>query len=194
MRPVPENPYLPTTPAEPPTPYRQPSRHLHLPATLPQAVSAAFADAGGARQEAGALLYGVRGTEPGSADTLHALVIPAQVRHRAHYRIPPESIAAASAATRPRGWVTLGQVHTHPGENVEHSWYDDRHAISTRAVSFVLPHYGRHASDWLARVGIHDYQDGWWHQLTTEQATARVSFTDAPLQILNLSSQNARTT
>ena len=155
-------------------------------------MSAAFADAGNARQEAGALLYGVRGTGPGSADTVHALVIPAQVRHRAHYQIPPESIASASAATRPHGWVTLGQVHTHPGEDVEHSWYDDRHAISIRAVSFVLPHYGREPATG-SRLGVHDYQDGWWHQLTAEQAAARVSFTDAPLQILNLSSQNART-
>jgi Prokaryotic homologs of the JAB domain len=194
MRPIPENPYLPAPYAEPPKPYQQPGRHLHLPTALPQAVSAVFADAGGARQEAGALLYGVRSTGTGHADMVHALVIPAQDRHRTHYQIPPESITTASAATRAHGWVTLAQVHTHPGQDVEHSWYDDRHAISTRAVSFVLPHYGRHACDWLARAGVHDYQNDWWHQLTAEQAAARVSFLDAPLQILDLRTQNARTT
>jgi proteasome lid subunit RPN8/RPN11 len=157
-------------------------------------VSAVFAEAVWARQEAGALLYGVGGTEVADADVVHALVVPAQIGHRAHYRIPPESIAVASAATRARGLVTIGQVHSHPGDDVEHSWYDDRHAISVRAVSFVLPHYGRDARDWLARVGVHDYQNDWWHQLTAEQVATRVSFTDAPLQILDLRTHDARTT
>lgn len=185
MRPIPENLYLPAPHAEPPQPYRCPRRHLQLPGGLPQAVSVAFAEAVGTRQEAGALLYGVRSTD---ADRVHALVVPTQVGHRTHYRMPPESITAASAATRALGLVTIGQIHSHPGENVEHSWYDDRHAISSRAVSFVLPHYGRDARDWLARVGVHEYQDDWWHLLTAKQAAARVSFTDAPLRILDLRS------
>ena len=194
MRPIPENPYSPGPYAEPSKPYAQPDRHLCLPASLSEAVSAAFCDEGGEPKEAGALLYGVRGAEAGDADMVHALVIPDQDRHRAHYRMPPESIAAASAATRAYGWVTLAQVHSHPGEHVEHSWYDDRHAISIRAVSFVLPDYGRHACDWLARAGVHDYQNDWWHQLTAKQAAARVSFMNAPLQIVDLRNQNARTT
>jgi proteasome lid subunit RPN8/RPN11 len=194
MRPVHENPYLSAPHAEPPQSYRHPGRHLHLPDALPQAVSAAFAEAGAAEQEAGALLYGVRAADADDTDVVHALVIPAQMGHRTHYRIPPESIAAASAVTRPLGLVTVGQVHSHPGENVEHSWYDDRHAISTRAVSFVLPRYGRDARDWLARVGVHDYQDDWWHHLTAEQVTALVSFTDAPLKILDLRTPDGRTT
>jgi hypothetical protein len=193
MRPVPDNLYLPAPHTDPPLPYQQPGRHLQLPTALPQAVSTAFAEAADTQQEAGALLYGVRGIQVGDADVVHALVIPAQVGHRTHYRIPPESIGDASAVTRTHGWVTLGQVHSHPGEDVEHSWYDDRHAISTRAVSFVLPNYGRDADDWLACLGVHDYQDGWWHQLTAKQATARVSFADAPLQILDLRTQAART-
>jgi proteasome lid subunit RPN8/RPN11 len=156
-------------------------------------VSTAFAEATVARREAGALLYGVGSTDVGDADIVHTLVIPAQIGHRTHYRIPPESIAAASAATRPLGLVTVGQVHSHPGEDVEHSWYDDRHAISTRAVSFVLPRYGRDPCDWLARIGVHDYQDGWWHQLTAEQITTRVSFTDTSLKILDLRTSDGLT-
>ena len=194
MRPVPENPYLPAPHADPPQPYLHPRRHLHLPASLPPTVSGAFAETADARQEAGALLYGVRGIQVGDADVVHALVIPPQIGHRTHYRMPPDSIAAASAATLEHGWVTLGQVHSHPGEDVEHSWYDDRHAISIRAVSFVLPHYGRDADDWLARVGVHDFQGDWWHQLTHEQVATRVSFTDTPLQILDLRTEDARNT
>jgi hypothetical protein len=186
VRPVPHSPGLPAPHAEPPVPYRQPDRNLHLPAALPQAVSAAFAGSAAAGREAGALLYGTRAAGSGHPDVVQALVIPAQAGRRAHYRVPPESIAAASAATRARGLVTLGQVHSHPGANVEHSWYDDRHAISVRAVSFVLPEYGRDACDWLAHAGVHDWQDGWWHLLTAGQARARVSFTDTPLQIIDL--------
>jgi Prokaryotic homologs of the JAB domain len=191
---MPENPYLPAPHADPPRPYHQPVGHLRLPTALPQAVSTAFAEAADNQREAGALLYGVRGTYVGDVDVVYALIIPAQIGHRTHYRIPPESIAAASAATRAHGWVTLGQVHSHPGDDVEHSWYDDRHAISTRAVSFVLPNYGRDASDWLARIGVHDYQDGWWHQLTAEQAATRVSFTSTQPHILDLRTEAARTT
>jgi len=193
MRPVPDNPYLPAPRTKLQRPYQNTGRHLHLPAALPQAVTAAFAWAADAWQEAGALLYGVRGSQLGDVDVVHALVIPAQVGHRTHYRIPPESIAEASALTRNHGWVTLGQIHSHPAEDVEHSWYDDRRVISTRAVSFVLPNYGRDTCDWLARVGVHDYQDGWWHQLTAEQVMARVSFAGAPLQVLDLHTQAART-
>lgn len=193
MRPEPETPFSPPPPARAPRPYRQPDRHLHLPAALPQAVSAAFAGPAAARKEAGALLYGLRAPGSGSADVVHALVIPAQDGHRGHYRIPRESIAAASAATRGLGLVTLGQVHSHPGQDVEHSWYDDRLAISARAVSFVLPRYGREPCDWLAYAGIHDYQDDWWHLLTAEQAAARVSFTGTRLQIIDLRADDRRT-
>lgn len=177
---------MPAPYAGPPLPYRQLGRHLQLPAALPRAVSAAFADPAVGRLEAGALLYGVRAAEPGGPDLVHALVIPVQAAYRTHYRIPPDSIAAASIAARARGLVTLGQVHTHPGASVEHSWYDDRHAISVRAVSFVLPGYGRDTCDWLAHAGVHDWQNGWWHLLTVAQAQERVAFTGTPLEIIDL--------
>jgi hypothetical protein len=160
---------------------------------VPHAVAAAFANAAYAGHEAGALLYGIRAAGAGAADVVHALVIPDQVGRRASYRIPAGSIAAASAATRASGWVTLGQVHSHPGDNVEHSWYDDRHAVSSRAVSFVLPRYGDEACDWLTCAGIHAYQDDWWHLLTPAQAAARVSFAEAALQIIDLRPENTRT-
>lgn len=194
MRPIPEHPDLPAPRSGPPVPYQLPGRHLHLPAALPQAVSAAFAGPANAQREAGALLYGARATKPGHADVVQALVIPAQAGHHTHYRIPPESIAAASAATRAHGLVTLAQVHSHPGEDVEHSWYDDRHAISSRAVSFVLPHYGLDSCDWLTCAGVHDYQNDWWYLLTAGEAAARVSFTSAPMRIIDLRTRQERTT
>jgi hypothetical protein len=162
-------------------------RRLLLPADLPGAVARAFAGQARARLEAGALLYGTRGGRDGVADTVHGLVVPQQEGYRARYHVPHAAIAAASAATIGRGWVTLAQIHCHPAAGVEHSWYDDRHAVSVRAISIVLPFYGRDPGHWPGRIGVHEYQDGWWHLLTAGQATARISFADnAPLRIIDL--------
>jgi hypothetical protein len=186
MRPIPESPFALAPRADPPEPYQPSGQHLQLPASLPETVSAALAWAVEAELEAGVLLYGVRAQQAGDSDVVRALAIPEQIGCHAHYRMPHAAIAAASSATRPYGWVTVGQVHSHPGEDVEHSWYDDRHAISIKAMSFVLPNYGRDPDDWLARIGIHEYSNDWWHRLTVEQAAARVSFADAPLELLDL--------
>ncbi len=162
-------------------------RRLLLPAGLPGAVTRAFALAARTRLEAGALLYGTRGSGDGAADTVHGMVVPQQEGHRARYHVPHAAIAAASAATIGRGWVTLAQLHSHPSADVEHSWYDDRHAVSVRAISLVLPFYGRDPGDWPGRIGVHEYQDGWWHLLTAGQAAKRISFADdALLQIIDL--------
>lgn len=193
MRPAPENPFALAPRAAPPEAYQPSGPHLQMPATLPQTVSAALAWAIKAELEAGALLYGIRARQASDSDLVRALVIPEQIGQHAHYRMPHEAIAAASAATRPYGWVTVGQVHSHPGPDVEHSWYDDLHAISIKAMSFVLPNYGREPDDWLEHLGVHEYQNDWWHQLTAKQAAARVSFADAPLELLDLRTQPKRT-
>jgi Prokaryotic homologs of the JAB domain len=176
----------PRDPAGPPSVYEDRGRRLLLPAALQGALTRAFASPARERVEAGALLYGIRGSEYDAADTVRALVVPQQEGYRARYHVPHAAIANASAVTRDHGWVTLGQVHTHPGGDVEHSWYDDRHAVSVRAVSLVLPFYGRDPGDWPDRIGVHDYQDGWWHLLTAGQAAERISLGDLPLQIIDL--------
>src|SRR5258705_9994993 len=42
--------------------------------------------------------------------------------------------------------VYLGQAHSHPGSNVDHSCYDDDHtfAVFNGAISVVLPWFGRY--------------------------------------------------
>lgn len=186
MRPIPENPFTPAPRAEPPGPYRSAGRHLLLPAGLPELLLTSLAGAAQAEIEAGGLLYGLRAHRAGDADVVRAVVVPEQTGNWGYYRVPAEAIAAASSVTRPYGWVTVGQVHSHPGDDVEHSWYDDRHAISSKALSFVLPDYGRDPSAWPDRVGVHEYQNDWWHQLTPDQTAARISFGDAPLDFIDL--------
>jgi hypothetical protein len=172
-------------PTAPSSAYRSSGRRLLLPATLPDAVARAFGPAARRRQEACALLYGARGTADGD-DTVCALVVPRQLGYRGRYLVPHAAVAAASAATESRGWVTLGQVHSHPSEDVEHSWYDDRNAVSLRAISIVVPRYGRRPVSWPGQAGVHEHQDGWWHLLDAPQSAARITLAAAPLQIIDL--------
>jgi Prokaryotic homologs of the JAB domain len=189
MRPRPEN-QSQVVASIAPSRYQCNGMRLVLPDALPQAVTDAFSGSAQRGEEAGALLYGTRGSSPGHPDVVRAVLIPDQVGNRTHYRVPYDAIAAASAVTRSNGLVTLAQVHTHPGDDVEHSWYDDLHAISTRAISIVLPRYGRTIDNWLEYAGIHEYKDAWWHLLTADQAAQRVSFAAAPLQVIDLRLEN----
>jgi hypothetical protein len=158
---------------------------MFLPLELPAVVAATLGSARGEPLEGGGLLYGVRGAET-EPDIVRGFIVPAQHRAARNYQIPREAVAAASAATRERGCVVLGQVHTHPGRRVEHSWYDDRNAISVKALSFVAPDYGADAGSWLAAIGVHEFQTDWWHLLTVAEARARVALVDAPLATLDL--------
>lgn len=189
MRPPPSG--TGTEPVVPPSAYRSPGRRLLLPGELPAAVVRAFTPAARRRREAFALLYGIRGAAAGDADAVCALVVPRQLGYQGRYLVPHAAMAAASAATISHGWVTLGQVHSHPSRDVEHSWYDDRHAVSLRAISIVLPFYGRYPVSWPGQIGVHEHQDGWWHLLSARQAGARITLAAAPLQIIDL--QDGRT-
>ncbi len=121
--------------------------------------------------------YGVR--EDGGGATVYSVVVPKQRNTRGNYFVPSASVAEMAAATRPRGWLNLSQVHTHPGSGVEHSRYDDAHANSRRALSAVFPFYGLWKGPWPVGVGVHEFQDDYWHLLPEADAALRVVVTDA---------------
>ena len=77
-----------------------------------------------------------------------------------------------------RGWRNLAQVHSHPARSTEHSWYDDEMIASKRSLSLVFPYYGRTAARWPDGIGIHEWQDGFWHLLGSGAATRRVAIID----------------
>jgi hypothetical protein len=136
------------------------------------------------RVEAGCFWYGVEG--PDGSGRVRAVVVPAQLNFRGWYTVGAAAMTLLSDLTRGRGWVNLAQVHTHPGSWVEHSTYDDAHANSRRALSVVLPCYGKWHGVWPERVGIHEYQKGYWHRLSDELAVQRIRVTaDAtPVQVM----------
>jgi hypothetical protein len=96
-------------------------------------------------------------------------------------------MAKVAAATGPRGWRNLSQLHTHPGSAVEHSFYDDDHANSRRALSIVLPYYGRSDSWPEATLAVHEFQDNAWHLLDPGQSAQRiVAGADGPCELIDL--------
>lgn len=105
---------------------------------------------------------------------VEAVIMPKQRNTWGNYSIHANAMAEVSHATRPFGWRNLAQIHTHPGNHVEHSVYDDQHANSQKSLSLVIPRYGKWNGIWPNGIGIHEYQNGYWHLLTTNNASSRV--------------------
>src|SRR5260370_9171903 len=122
--------------------------------------------------EACCFWYGIR-DEAGNGEVL-AVVVPHQHNTWGNYVIPAESMAAVAKATLEFNWRNLMQIHTHPGYGVEHSYYDDIHANSRRALSVVLPAYGAWGDKWPYGAGVHEFQNGYWHLLNLDDPAHRV--------------------
>jgi hypothetical protein len=155
---------------KPNEPYRRPEAVLWLPEQgLNVTISMLRQHS---RFEAACFWYGLRdGAENGF---VKAVVAPFQLNRRGNYHIPSASISVVSTATRSFGWVCLAQVHSHPGSFVEHSRYDDENANSQRILSVVIPSYGKWRELWPKGVGVHEYQSGYWHQLSYSDAALRI--------------------
>lgn len=135
-------------------------------------------------RESGALWYGPR-TADGSGE-VRLVVAPRQQMSRFNYHIEAEAVAAI-VRQLPADWRPLAQVHSHPSQWVEHSRYDDRMAMSKRALSIVFPFFGRGLPEpFPAAIGIHEFQDGYWHLLDRVAAKARVAVAPGPVQVADL--------
>jgi hypothetical protein len=71
------------------------------------------------------------------------------------------------------GLGLMAQVHSHPGEDARHSSGDDDMTLMPREgmFSIVVGHYGRGSLTHEAGLGVHQYQDGRWVQVTPQPAT-----------------------
>lgn len=105
---------------------------------------------------------------------VEAVVIPSQQNSWGDYLISSDAMARVSELTRPLGLINLAQVHTHPGKGVDHSAYDDEMANSRKALSIVLPLYGRPGFCWPMDVGVHEFQQECWYRLTPDQCVQRI--------------------
>lgn len=165
-----------------PSPYRRSGGVLKAPRTLLGATLTALQSVG--RREAACLWLGTSGD---NGDCVHGLIVPKQTNQPLNYAVDARAMQAVAARARPRGWTLLANVHSHPGVNVEHSAYDDQMMPSQRALSIVLPSYGRGLAAWPSGVGVHEFIDNYWHLLPEADARTRVQWLDAaPLTVEDL--------
>jgi hypothetical protein len=157
----------------PSQPYVRSGLILTVPAGVLDATLRVFQSYARRRVESSCFWYGVR-DEAGNGRVL-SVAVAKQFNHWGNYRVEADAVAAIASATRAHDWKNLSQVHTHPGTSVEHSRYDDAHANSRRALSVVFPLYGLWKGKWPGGVGIHEFQNDYWHLLSPADAAARIA-------------------
>lgn len=167
--------------APPPIPYRPVALQLQLPASAVNATLTLLQRAG--RRESGLLWYGTRDSAGNGVVTY--VVAPRQRMTWGNYWIAPESLAQI-VHRLPDGWKPLAQVHSHPGPRVEHSNYDDRMMSSRKSLSLVFPSYGRANGTFPSDVGVHEWQNDYWHLLDDANARRRVTIVDGPVKVEDL--------
>ena len=123
------------------------------------------------RKESGLFWYGPR--DLAGNGSVAYVVAPRQRATWGNYAV--SALALTEIVDRlPAGWKPLAQVHSHPGVRVEHSNYDDRMVSSRRALSLVFPSYGRCTEPFPIGIGIHEWQNDYWHLLDVTSAQRRV--------------------
>lgn len=162
----------------PPSPYRPVAVQLRLPATALAATLALLQAAG--QRESGLFWYGRRDSDGNG--TVAYVVAPRQRMSWGNYAVSTDELTEIVQGL-PDDFRPLGQIHSHPRAGVEHSRYDDRLTSSKRALSLVFPHYGLYRAKFPADVGVHEWQDGYWHLLDLDIATRRVILVEGTARV-----------
>lgn len=103
------------------------------------------------------------------------LIVPRAESARAHVVTSAAANAEVMNAVVGTGLILLGQAHSHPGENVEHSDFDDIHSFAQfpGAISLVVPHYSKNGVD-LSQCGLHRHLGGRYERITTGRVSGHL--------------------
>jgi hypothetical protein len=164
----------------PQAPYRLGAERLQVPRMALERTLQFLCASG--RLESCCFWYGLFG-DKARASVVTAVVVPRQRQRRGNYYVTADAMQRIHERVGPRGLRNLAQVHSHPGLLVEHSIYDDEMANSRRALSLVVPSYGRWSATWPSGIGVHECQDDYWHRLSDHDASQRVVLIDAGAEI-----------
>lgn len=98
------------------------------------------------------------------------VTLPDAEMHTRHFTVSGEAMSEAGQHFRRFGLERLAQVHTHPGQDVRHSSYDDENAYSQLdgSVSIVLPQHAVRRPQ-VSDCGVHVRQDRGWRRLRPEE-------------------------
>lgn len=166
----------------PSTPYHPSASVLHIPQAGIDGAHQLLQRSGAC--ESGQFWYGPRLAD--GSGHVRLVVAPRQRMAPFNYHVDAEAVAEI-VRQLPPDWKPLAQVHSHPGPWVEHSRYDDRMAMSKRALSIVFPHYGRPLGlPFPAGIGVHEHQLDYWHLLGARAAQTRVAVDTGSVQVVDL--------
>jgi len=118
------------------------------------------------------------GSPDDAGGEVSAVIVPRQINRQRNYHVDGSAMVEIANTVRTHGWKNLSQVHSHPGTMVEHSPYDDQMAVSRHSLSVVFPRYGNWGGQWSSGVGVHEWQEGYWHLLVDDVAAHRVAVVD----------------
>lgn len=162
----------------PPRPYVRGQSLLQIPAGAIAATLSLLQRAG--RRESGLFWYGPK--DLAGNGRVAYVVAPKQRMSWGSYSVSADALTHVVKGLA-EGWKPLAQVHSHPGIRVEHSNYDDRMVSSRRALSLVFPNYGHLQERFPVGVGIHEFQNEYWHLLDPANAAARVRLVDGDVRV-----------
>lgn len=151
-----------------------PTRILIVPQSIWDDTWRAFAPYAQRGLECPAFWHGIENDATG-VDVVTTLTLPHAHRTGGYYNVPQEETRRVSQAVEMAGVVALAQVHTHPGDYIQHSEYDDQNALSMGEtfLSLIFPFYGEKPLG-IERVGVHERCDHRWFHLTAEQRARRI--------------------
>ena len=118
--------------------------------------------------------------------TIFAAALAPEADHsRGRVMCDAGTISAAQGAARNLGLGLLGQVHSHPSGETEHSEGDDDLVLMPfeGMLSLVVPHYGRFGMRPLWNLGVHQFQDGGWVRIRTQSARDAISLFPAEIDL-----------
>jgi hypothetical protein len=108
----------------------------------------------------------IDGFTSGDVKIATTLTLPNAKMYPKYFTVSGDAMSEAGQHFRRFSMERLAQVHTHPGQDVRHSPFDDENAYSQMdsAVSIILPHHAR-CRPKLNECGVHVRDDRGWHRL-----------------------------
>lgn len=124
------------------------------------------------QEEAIAYWAGVKSSD---AWVVTTLLVPAALTTFGSFEVSPAGNAEVISFLSANGLRLIGQLHTHPGRSVGHSWGDEAGAAHAHEnfLSIVIPHFGARGIEPLKKCGVHRFENGEFRRLArAEIATA----------------------